>query len=335
MGAFAVDATLNLNRSLTDRARRLACLFGVEESFARAGKLLGESAGWTLAPETLRRLCHAEAARLRRDRPTRLDSAEHFAHASGDWELQIDAGKVNTPEGWRDVKCATFARRDRAEPTDSAGYEQRDLPTPSVRAVVAEVETAEDFGHRCQVEAMRLRRPVAGPMSLLGDGAEWIWTLGARRFAGAEEVLDIFHAVEHLADLARAAWGDDEASSRAWLDRARRALLADGWAGVCQFVAVETADVTDPEALQEAYPAVANYFLGHRERLNYAARLARGQSIGSGLVEGTIKQRVGRRMKRSGARWLADHVGPFVEITAIADGPEWDDYWKTPTNRQN
>ena len=233
------------------------------------------------------------------------------------------------------MKCAAFARRKRGEPSDSAGYEQRDLPAPTVRAVVAEIETAEDFGHRCQVESMRLRRPPGEPLSVLGDGAEWIWTLAARRFGGAEAVLDVFHAVEHLADLARAAWGDDAAATRAWLERARRALVADGWAGVCQFMAIETATVADPEALQAAYPAVANYLLGHRDRLGYAARLARGQSIGSGLIEGTIKQRVGRRMKRSGARWLPGHVGPFVELSAIADGPEWDDYWKTPANRQN
>lgn len=272
---------------------------------------------------------------MRRDRATRPEAADRFEAASGDWELQIDAGKVNTTEGWRDVKCATFARRDRAEATDSTGYEQRDLPAPSTRAVVAEVEVAEDFGHRCQVEAMRLRRPVSEPMSVLGDGAEWIWTLKGRRFADAEPVLDVFHAVEHLAELTRAAWGTDEVSARQWLDGARRALVADNWAGVCQYVATTTATVADPAALQKAYPAVANYLLSHRDRMSYAARLARGQSIGSGLIEGTIKQRVGRRLKRSGARWVAGHVGPFVEMTALADGPDWDDYWKPPINHQN
>ena len=49
--------------------------------------------------------------------------------------------------------------------------------------------------------------------------------------------------------------------------------------------------------------------------------------IGSGLVEGTIKQRVNVRMKRSGARWLPEHVGPFVEMLAMADGPEWSEFW--------
>ena len=241
--------------------------------------------------------------------------------------MQIDAGKINTESGWRDVKLAAFARRERAEPGSSADYEQRKLPAPTARSVIAAIEPAEDFASRCRDEAHRLGRPDGSALSALGDGAEWIWNLAGRRFAGADQVLDVYHAVEHLAELSRAGFGEDGGMARAWLDRARTALLADGWAGVCQFVAEEAAMVPNPSALAAAFPAVANYLTGHRDRLNYAIRLRRGQSIGSGLIEGTIKQRVGRRMKRSGARWGSENVGRFVELCAIADGPEWDDYW--------
>ena len=106
-----------------------------------------------------------------------------------------------------------------------------------------------------------------------------------------------------------------------------RALVADGWAGVCEFVAGGAAEVADRAGLEAAFPAVANSLAGHRDRMGYAERLARGQAIGSGLVEGTIKRRFDLRMKRSGARWLAEHVGPFVELCAIADGPDWGDDW--------
>jgi hypothetical protein len=265
---------------------------------------------------------------MARSRADRLATADLFEAAPGDWELQIDAGKVNTPGGWRDVKLATFARRERAEPSDSADYEQRELPAPSIRSVVAAIEPAEEFGRRCRGESGRLGRPTDGPLSILGDGAEWIWNLAREHFAGAEQVLDVFHATEYLAELARAGFGGAEAG-RAWLEGARRALVADGWAGVCEHVAREAAAVPDRAALEAAFPAVANYLAGHRDRLPYAARLRRGQAIGSGLIEGTIRQRVNLRMKRSGARWLAEHVGPFVELCAIADGPEWDTYWST------
>lgn len=312
---------------MTSRARRLSCLFGLEHSFARGARLLREAAGWSVADETLRKLCHAEAASLARTRPQRLATADDFERTPGDWELQIDAGKVNTTSGWRDVKVAVFARRERSGPGSSTDHEQRGLPAPGVRSVIAAIEPAEDFGHRCQDEARRLDRPTSEPLSVLGDGAEWIWNLAGRRFGEAEQVLDIFHAVEHLAELSRAGFGDDPVPARAWLDRARKALLGDGWAGVCEFVAKEAATVPNRAAIEAAFPAVANYFVGHRDRLNYAIRLNRGQAIGSGLIEGTIKQRVGRRMKLTGARWCPENVGRFVEFGSLVDGDEWDRYW--------
>jgi hypothetical protein len=88
-----------------------------------------------------------------------------------------------------------------------------------------------------------------------------------------------------------------------------------------------TADASRCQRLGTTAAEVLNYFCGHQDRLGYAARLRRGQAIGSGLVEGTIKQRVNLRMKRSGARWLAKHVGPFVELQALADSPEWQEFW--------
>lgn len=84
------------------------------------------------------------------------------------------------------------------------------------------------------------------------------------------------------------------------------------------------------ERLAVAAGPVLNDFAGHRDRMGYAVRLQRGQAIGSGLVEGTIKQRVNVRLKRTGARWRAEHVGPFVELLALADTVEWVEHWNVP-----
>ncbi len=73
---------------------------------------------------------------------------------------------------------------------------------------------------------------------------------------------------------------------------------------------------------------VLNYFAAHQGRLNYALRLRRGQSIGSGLVEGSIKQLLNKRLKQTGARWRVEHVGPLVERGALAAGPEWQAFWE-------
>ncbi len=306
----------------------MACLAGIHEPFRKAERLLGELCGWSCDAETIRRLCHREAKNARHRRGERAGLPQEFAKAPGDEELHVDAGKVNTPDGWRDVKVAAFAKRRRGEPATSADYEQRDLPAPEARAVLAEVEGVESFGPRCLAEAGRLGVKVEAGLTVLGDGAEWIWNLAGQQFVGAGQVLDVYHAVEHLADAGRQALGDGPALE-GWLEDARRSLVGDGYAGVVEALARPLQDEEARGRLDEAAAGALNYFCGHRERLGYAARLARGQVIGSGLVEGTIKQRVNVRMKRTGARWLAEHVGPFVELMAMADTVEWGEYWAT------
>jgi len=324
-GDFGGDRLLGIEGYLSVGARRMACLVGVRQAFAQAEQLLCELAGWQLDDETIRRHCHAEAARARATRDERA-TADAFAAVPGDVEVQIDAGKVNTGEGWRDVKVATFARRQRGEPASAADWDRRKLPAPTVRSVVAAIEEASAFGQRCGVEAQRLALTDTHACTILADGAEWIWNLAAQRFPGAAGVLDIYHGAEHLADAARRVFGEGTKATQAQTEQARTRLLEDGYAGVTEWVGSISGQIPaggDGAALG----SVLNYFASHQDRLSYALRLRRGQSIGSGMIEGSIKQLLNRRMKQTGARWKAAHVGPFVELSALANGPEWQAFW--------
>ena len=324
-GDFGADRILGLDGYVTAGACRMACLLGVQQSFAAAQRALAEVAGWELDDNTIRQLCHATAAAATATRPERA-TAEAFAQAAGDPELQIDAGKVNTAAGWRDVKVAVFARRPRGAPTTAAQWDERDLPAPAVRSVVAAVEEAAAFGQRCAAEAGRLRLTGPGPLSVLGDGAEWVWNLAEQHFPGARGLLDIYHGAGYIAGGAKAVFGEGSAEALAQAARGRLRLLADGYWGVTEWVG-EITGAMPAGGDGAALGGLLNYFAGHQERLGYALRLRRGQSIGSGLVEGSIKQLVNRRLKQTGARWKVEHVGPLVELGALAAGPEWQDFW--------
>jgi len=305
----------------------MACRAGVADPFRKAELLLTELAGWSVDADTLRRRCHEQAAAAAAAREQRTALPETFAAAVGERELHLDAGKVNTVEGgWRDVKVAAFACRRRGEASDPTDAAQRDLPPPAVRAVVAAVEERTAFGTRVEAEALRLGIPLGAGLSILGDGAEWIWNLAADHFHGAAQVLDVWHGAEKLAEAGRQALGSGPELQR-WLHGAKEKLVGDGYAGVCETLVTPLADAAAQGRLQAAAGEVLNYFAGHRDRLGYAVRLRRGQVIGSGLVEGSIKQLVNLRMKRTGARWRVAQVGPFVEFLALAEGPEWREHW--------
>jgi hypothetical protein len=131
------------------------------------------------------------------------------------------------------------------------------------------------------------------------------------------------------ADGAKALFGEGTDQAKKATDRGRQLLLEDGYGGVTNWIGELSAEMpTDADGA--ALGPVLNYFASHQGRLNYALRLRRGQSIGSGLVEGTIKQMINLRMKQTGARWKLEHVGPFVELRALAAGPEWNSFWMAP-----
>lgn len=324
-GGYPADAALGVDGFLTRQAGRITWLLGVTHPFDRAHRLLEQLCGWTVDAETIRRSTHATARRAAAERPGRAD-AGRFAAAPGEFELQIDAGKVNTRGGYRDVKLALFLRRSAGRPATVDEWASRRLPGPTIRAAVAAVEGCALFAERVRREADRLGVTGAGGVSVLADGGEWIWELAADVVPQAAGVLDIFHAVEHLSDAVKAVFGPGTDAATAHAEAGRRALLAGGKAGVDRWLA-DLIPRAPAGVSAEPLVGVSAYLAKHPTHVDYAGRLASGRSIGSGAVEGAIKQWINLRMKRSGARWRVEHVGPFVELSALFDTPDWDDLW--------
>jgi hypothetical protein len=323
-GLFPADEVLGVDGFLTRQARRLVTLVGVEHSFARGQQLLAELCGWQVDDEVIRRTTHAEGRRAAERRPERADAAP-FAAAKGATEVLIDAGKVNTVTGWRDVKVGLFLKREAGDGASVGEWDERHLPAPTVRAVVAAVEEAGAFGVRLRAESDRLGVTTADAVTVLGDGAEWIWNWAAEHWPQASGVLDLYHLLEHIGDAVTGIGGGEEVI-RTRGEAARRAVLADGKAGLEGWLGGVFAEVS-PGVSTDPLLELAGYVAKHPTRLNDAERLAAGRSIGSGAVEGAIKQEVNLRLKRTGARWRVEHVGPLVELRALSHTPTWHTLW--------
>lgn len=323
-GAFPADDLLGVDGFLTRHARRLVTLAGIDHSFARAQQVLDEFCGWTVDDELIRQTTHAEAKRAATHRPDRPDAAS-FATAEGEVEVLIDAGKVNTLDGWRDIKLALFLKRKAGSPATPDEWDQRNLPAPTVRSVIAAIEEAEAFGERLRRESDRLGVTTTPAVTVLGDGAEWIWNLAADHLPQATGVLDIYHLLDHV-NRAMTAMGGTAETIQNRCEAGRRAVLSEGKLGLEKwlggvFAAFPSDAATDPLV------DLAGYAAKHPTRLGYAERLAAGRSIGSGAVEGGIKQLVNLRMKRTGARWRVEHVGPLVELRAVSQTAAWQSLW--------
>lgn len=324
-GRFPADDVLGVEGYLSVGARRMATLAGVQQSFAKAEQLLAELAGWELDDESIRQLTHAAAKAVSGQRPERAD-ASRFAAAAGAVEVPIDAGKVNTTGGWRDVKMAVFSKREAGPPATPANYAERAMPAPTVRTVIADIAPVEQFAERVRHEADRLNVTTEPDIAVLADGAGWIWNLAEDVFPQAVGVLDFYHAVEHMATATTAIWGEESPEAVRQLDAGRAELVSNGKAGWERWLG-EAFGQVPAGASTDPLLELAAYLAKHPTRLNYAPRLAAGRTIGSGQVEGAIKQLVNLRLKRTGARWRGEHVGPLVELIAFSGTPEWHQHW--------
>lgn len=327
--SYPLDARLGLEAFLSPRATRLACLAVSTWSFAIAADRLNELAGVRVDDETLRRYSEPAARALMERREARLP-AEAFAAAEGRTEFATDGVLAPTRDGWREVKIAIFQKRADGAPAEPEEWATRTLAAATATVSLARLEDCDAFAARWGGWAGQLGITADEPLTVLGDGAAWIWNRAAEQFPHAGELLDIFHATEHLATAARMLFGEGTGAGRVWIERVRRRLLGDGWPGLCDAVG-ELITPEMSEVGRTAVDALVGYFAGQSSRLGYYARLRSGRSIGSGAVEGLAK-RLGRRLKVSGRGWDKGNIDPMATLTITAHSCEWDDLWKPSLN---
>jgi hypothetical protein len=313
-----LDERLGVVGPVSPQAQRLLCLAGAEMSFERAARLLRELAGLHVCDNTVRGACdrHGRAMRAwQRDDPA---AGAAFREAKGDVEFQTDGTSVNTTEGWREMRLSIFAKREAGEPvTDLDGWDAPRLPAPTARAATAGIRTSDALGPQWRRAAARLGIKDARSITVLADGARWIWGQVERNLPGAGGVLDIYHASEHIYAAAKALRGEG-AGAEDWAEARRRTLLESGAAAV----------VAELEAEGGATAERVAYLAPHADHTDYRRRLAEGRSIGSGLVEGACKTVVGRRLKQTGARWRVRRVERMATLCCVLYGGQWEAYWK-------
>lgn len=315
--ARPLDDRLGLEGLVSPHAQRVLCAVGAEWSFERCARYLRDVAGPVVCDNTVRAACDRRGGLMRawqRDDP---GASRAFREAKGDVEFQTDGTCVNTTGGWREVRLSIFAKRRRGTPvSDLDAWDDQRLPTPHARVAAAAVRTSAALGPQWRRSAARLGIKRTADLTVLADGAKWIWNEVEKNLPGAAGVLDIYRASEHLHAAAMALHG--EASAGAWHRARRRTLLDRGASGLLEELEAEAGDVS----------GVVGYLEPHRDHTPYRRRLADGRSIGSGMVEGACKTAIGRRLKQTGARWRVRRLERMAALCRLQYGDQFDAYWK-------
>jgi hypothetical protein len=205
---------------------------------------------------------------------------------------------------------------------DEEGHAVRD---PQSTTYTAAIETAAEFSRRIYREATQRGWNRARQQVVIGDGAEWIWNLVGEQFPGAIEIVDLFHARQHLWGLAAQLHPSDEAQKRRWVLKHQH-LLDEGQ--IEKLVGALWALAPDHPALQPALQTEANYFQRNRERMRYPQFRRQGLFIGSGVVEAGCKTVIATRLKRSGMFWTRRGANALIALRCCRLSGKFEDYWE-------
>lgn len=340
-GQFPADVELDIeNTELSPGVRRMQAHVGQDKAFAQGRKQLQLLAGLEVTTKAVERTAEAIGEDIARreqaeiQRAMQLDLPMIIGKPVPVLYVQVDGTGIPV------VKKETVDRQGKLEGQpahtreaklgcaftqtswDQEGYAIRD---PGSTTYVGAIETAEEFGKRIYLEAWKRGWSQAEKKVFMGDGSEWIWNIAQQHFPGAIQIVDLFHARQHLWELARKLHPNQDAEQRRWM-MIHQDLLDEG--KIEALVSALRAIHSGNPELVEKVRIEAGYFENNTERMRYP--IFRGQHlfVGTGVIEAGCKTLIGSRCKQSGMFWTVRAANAILALRCCQFNGRFEDYWE-------
>ena len=160
---------------------------------------------------------------------------------------------------------------------------------------------------------------------VIGDGAEWIWNLAADHFPGAVQIVDLYHARQHLWELVRKLHPNDDGNQKTWMKLHQKRLLDKG--KIERLVASIRSLSSDNPEVSEKIRTEADYFERNADRMRYPKFRRQHLFVGSGVIEAGCKTVIGSRLKRSGMFWTVRGANAILALCCRHLNGRFEDYW--------
>ena len=317
-------------RSVTAGARRMLTLAGTSWSFDRASAHLEEFCHLSVSDDTIERVCQEEGARARRWMGEAAEPVEAFARARGHAEFAADGVLVNTTTGgWREMRLTTLARREPAAPCEPRDWAGRVLNEPTARFSTCAIADARHVGAGWGRLSRRMGLAAEPVVNVQADGAKWIWEQAARRLPkhNGSWCVDVYHVAQHLHACGRGLLGEG-AAARAWADGRLVTALEGNGPALIRRVESDASGEAAGSARRKALDDLLTFLRPNRDRMWYRDRLAAGEPIGSGLIEGGCKNVIGARLKLNNARWRIRRAERIGMLRCVDASEQWHNFWK-------
>jgi len=330
------DRSLGLTlASLTPGVLRMTASAAALVSFQESSGLLRELAGVEVSAKQVERVAEALGAEIAADEqksvektgpgaPTLYLGMDGTGVPMRPSEVAGRAGKqADGSAKTREAKLVTVWS---AESRDAEGKPRRDPGSITYSAGIESAATRDtrpelsDFAARVQREATRRGFGEATRRVVLGDGSAWIWNTTSELFPDATQILDRFHAKEHLSTVGKIIFGNPEAG-QPWIEQRYDELDAGGLRSLVQALR--------PYAGQykEARECI-HYICNNRRRMRYPRFDQQELCSSTGVVEAGCKVVIGTRLKRAGMHWTVAGANSIIALRCSKLSGRFEDFWE-------
>ena len=324
--------------SLSPAVTRLVGLVGALVSFAEGSELLRELADVAVDPKHVERAAEALGREIAADEqeivepvpsaelaPTLYLGLDGTGIPMRAAELEGRLGKdPGAPGKTREVKLCTVWS---AESRDKEGTPVRDEGSVSYSAAIESAASRDTddgpsaFAARVVRETTRRSFDQAQRRVVLADGAPWIWNLADEHFPDAIQIVDRFHAKEHLSNVAKALYGPTSDLAQAWAQKRHTELDAGDFATLLR--ALRTPALGTDEARK-----CVDYIERNRSRMHYPQFRAQGLCTSTGVVEAGCKVAIGTRLKRAGMHWTVAGANAIIALRCAKLSGRFESFWE-------
>jgi len=330
------DEALGLqSSSLTPGVLRMAASAAALVSFEESSGLLHELAGVEVSAKQVERVAEALGAEIAVDE---RQAVEKESPAAPTLYLGMDgtgvpmrasevAGRTGKqPDGSAKTREAKLATVWTAESRDEEGKPVRDPGSITYSAAIESAATADtspelsDFAARVEREATRRGFAEARRRVVLGDGSTWIWNTATELFPDATQILDRYHAKEHLSTVGKVILGDSQAG-RAWIQQRYDELDE----GRLSFVVAALHPYASHH--HEARDCI-HYLWNNRRRMRYPRFHQQGFCTSTGVVEAGCKVVIVTRLKRAGMHWTVKGANAIIALCCSKLSGRFEDFWE-------
>lgn len=342
VGQFPVDVELDIeNTEFSPGVRRMHALVGQQAPFDHGREQMKVLAGLEVTTKSVERIAEAIGADIAQreqaeiTKALQLDLPVVAGESIPVLYVQMDGTGVpvvkketvgrpgksdGQPAHTREVKLGCVFTQTT---WDEEGFALRD---PDSTTYTGAIETAVEFGKRIYREALERGWSRAKKKVVIGDGAEWIWNLVAEHFPGAIEIVDLYHARQHLWAVARQLCPHEEVQQKAWMKAHQKRLLDKG--KIEKLVIVLRSLAAANPQLADKIHTEADYFERNAERMRYPRFRRQHLFVGSGVIEAGCKTVIGSRLKQSGMFWTVRGANAILALRCSHLNGRFENYWE-------